>query len=241
MEPEENGVHAGPDDDRDILTVLEQADEYLSGTDDDDAGTEATGTENDGEGDYADADAENEEQKSPIEDISPMDWGDMNDELDEFLDGDDDDESDHSDASNDSRTSTLSVRSRKDQSVPAASASKKRKHTDTSSEASENEVSSDERAVLNGQGSSLQRRKKRALERVSSLTNVATAEQDNDSGLPSPDTTAPEDGGKTGSLAADAAADNTEGDDDEDDDFAAELEREFEDAGDFDEGNVGES
>lgn len=217
VEPEENGTHHASDD-RDIITALEQGDEFLSGTDDDDAETEATETEAD-QHDYGD----NEDaERSPVDKVKNDDWEAMNKEIMDELGSDfDSDESDQSDGSTNSRKSRSSVDSKRSR-TSLADRSRKRKRTDSSAENSENEGGA---TVLNGQGSNLQRRKRKALERVTSLTNVATA--DGSSGLPSPDTTAPEeDGGKGDSNGA-------EGFEDEEDidlDLEAEFDREFDNA-----------
>lgn len=227
VEPEENGIHSF-NDDKDLISALEHADEFLSGTDDDDLETEATGTEMEQEIDHPSFD-DDEAQRSPVDDVTNDDWTAMNQEIMDELGSDfDSDESDHSDASNDSRHSRGSHTSGRSRNS-TGEISRKRKRTGSSAENSENE-SSEEKAALNGQGSHLQRRKKKAFERVSSLTNVATAER---SGLPSPDATGPEEVGSNEDVKNGAMGDD-DGDVDEDD-LEAEFEKEFENAVDMDE------
>ncbi|KAF2101736.1 hypothetical protein NA57DRAFT_34311 [Rhizodiscina lignyota] len=142
--------------------------------------------------------------------VSPtdnVDWGDVDDELKEFLGSDSEDEQ-----SDDSHASDASGRSR------ASRTNRKRKRGDLSAENSENE-SADESATLSGQGSKLQRRKKQAMERVTSLTNMSTA---TDGGLPSPDTTGPEEAQRNGEDEGEGEAE------DEDEDWGSEAEAEFE-------------
>lgn len=160
-----------------------------------------------------------------IEPVSPTlgkaDWDDVNAELDEFLDSDDDDsemdselDSDlDSDASIDSKKSGESTSSR----------SKKRKRGTDSVDGSGEENSDD---GSNGSlGSQLQKRKKRALERTTGLANVATV--DTPSGLPSPDTTGPEEDMGEANGTQKSNGDLVE-DEDDDDAFAREMMAEFE-------------
>jgi len=129
------------------------------------------------EGDDFDDDDMNEDDKPPI---LTEDWNAMNAELDAFLDESDSDEGGQSDASTHSNRSGRSKRS--------SSRPRKRKREGTeSADASDAEMTD---ASVKGDGSELQKRKKRALERTTGLTNVAVA--DKSSGLPSPDTTGPE-------------------------------------------------
>ncbi|CAA9957273.1 RNA polymerase II protein [Pyrenophora teres f. maculata] len=114
---------------------------------------------------------------SPIVEMSEEVWAAVDDELAEFMD-----ESD-TDAGSDSDTD--SVRSENSTVSETKQTLTKRKRTD-STEISEAEESD---SSVNST-SRLQRRKKRTMERVTSLTNVVTAEKS--SGLPSPETTGPE-------------------------------------------------
>lgn len=120
--------------------------------------------DNDDEGEDYDEESElNLYEKDPIRD---EEWDAMNAEVDEFLEGlDTEDEGNESDAS---------TRKRKRDGTDSADGS----------DAEGTDIS------VNGDGSELQKRKRRALERTTGLANVAVADQS--SGLPSPDTTGPE-------------------------------------------------
>ena len=141
------------------------------------------------EGEEFDEDDVNADDKPPAlnENWSAEDWSAMHAEVDAFLDessdnNDDDDEAGQSDASNQSNRSGRSKRS--------SSSPRKRKREPTeSADASDAEMTD---ASVNGDGSELQKRKKRALERTTGLANVAVVVADKSSGLPSPDTTGPE-------------------------------------------------
>jgi len=76
----------------------------------------------------------------------------------------------------------------------------------------------------------LQRRKKQAMERTTSLTNVTSA--DKSSGLPSPDTTGPEEDKEAGAEAVEG----NETDDLDDAALEAEMMAELEKESDADEG-----
>ncbi|KAF2147221.1 uncharacterized protein K452DRAFT_3678 [Aplosporella prunicola CBS 121167] len=189
VEPDEQG-HQGsqgsPLDELEEGPVLSSSEE--------DGATADTDTDELGEGE--ESAAEDEElgavmPTSPVEDqqvvgLSAEDRDDVYDELKEFM-GTDDSESDTDGSQTDG-----SVRS----TASKASGRKKRKRNVESAESSEADDSdasaAGEGATKVGGGSKLQRRKKRAFERVTSLANVSTAGQS--SGLPSPDTTGPEEG-----------------------------------------------
>lgn len=111
--------------------------------------------------------------------LSAENWTSVDDELAEFMD-DDETDGEHASESDSERSddSTVSTSS-KDQ--------KKRKRINgNSTDGSEAEES--DSSVTNT--SRLQRRKKRTMERVTSLANVVTAEKS--SGLPTPEATGPE-------------------------------------------------
>lgn len=114
---------------------------------------------------------------SPVVDVSDEVWAAVDDELAEFMDESDTDAGSESD--------TDSVRSENSTVSDTKQTKNKRKRTN-STEVSEAEESD---SSVNST-SRLQRRKKRTMERVTSLTNVVTAEKS--SGLPSPETTGPE-------------------------------------------------
>ena len=116
-------------------------------------------------------------QHSPIVEMSDEAWAALDDELAEFMDETDTDGASESD--------TESVRSESSTVSDTKQAKKKRKRT-SSREVSEAEESD---SSVNST-SQLQRRKKRTMERVTSLTNVVSA--DKSTGLPSPETTGPE-------------------------------------------------
>lgn len=111
--------------------------------------------------------------------LNPEDWNGVDDEFDAFMDGEDTDEEhpsgSDSERSDDSTTSTSSK------------TQKKRKRTNgNTTDGSEAEESDGSIAST----SRLQRRKKRTMERVTSLTNVVSAEKS--SGLPTPEATGTE-------------------------------------------------
>jgi RNA polymerase II subunit A-like phosphatase len=114
-------------------------------------------------------------------DLTADHWASVDDELADFLNEPDTDD-EHNDSDSDS------VRSDNSTASDARPNKKKRKRTTNSTDISEAEES--DSSVMSV--SKLQRRKKRTMERVTSLTNVVTA--DKSSGLPSPETTGPEEG-----------------------------------------------
>ncbi|KAF1830749.1 hypothetical protein BDW02DRAFT_533353 [Decorospora gaudefroyi] len=117
--------------------------------------------------------------QSPVVEMSDEAWAALDDELADFMNETDTDGGSDSDSD--------SVRSENSTVSGAKLAPKKRKRTKSTdvSEAEESDSS------VNST-SRLQRRKKRTMERVTSLTNVLTA--DKSSGLPSPEATGPEEG-----------------------------------------------
>lgn len=159
----ENGVGASSSEDDRAITGDELEDAY---GDEDGDGAETDDT---------DAPAE---LTAPLQPLSPEDEKAMYDDLKEFLGSDDesDTESDGSDSSIPSTNSTPGKRKRK-------------RNTDS---ANSTDAEDSDASVTDGVGSMLQRRKKQAMERTTSLTNVTSAEKS--SGLPSPDATGPEEG-----------------------------------------------
>jgi RNA polymerase II subunit A-like phosphatase len=123
-----------------------------------------------------------EPAESPVAlDLTADNWASVDDELADFLnETDTDDEHNESDSD--------SVRSENSTVSDAKPNKKKRKRTTNSTDISEAEESDSSVTSV----SKLQRRKRRTMERVTSLTNVVTA--DKSSGLPSPETTGPEEG-----------------------------------------------
>ncbi|KAF1848375.1 uncharacterized protein K460DRAFT_364349 [Cucurbitaria berberidis CBS 394.84] len=127
-----------------------------------------------------DEDAE-ENTESPVTlDLTADNWADVDDELNDFLN--------ETDTEGDNESDSDSVRSENSTPSDMKQSKKKRKRTTNSTDASEAEESD---SSVNST-SRLQRRKKRTMERVTSLANVVTA--DKSSGLPSPETTGPEEG-----------------------------------------------
>ncbi|KAK4996094.1 hypothetical protein LTR28_000302, partial [Elasticomyces elasticus] len=145
------------------------------------------------------------------EDSSPQeaDWDAINKELEDFMDGEDDSESD--------AESIVSVSSRDSSSTairtPPSQRKRKRKRAEEGAEtAEEGEGTTDGE---DAQGSELQKRRKKALDRSTSLANVAST-------LSSP-------GAKSGSLMVpeDPGGGGGDSTDDEDAALAAELEAEM--------------
>jgi RNA polymerase II subunit A-like phosphatase len=119
--------------------------------------------------------------ESPVTlDLSANNWESVDDEFDEFMNETD------TDGENESESDS----GRSDNSANSKSGpnKKKRKRTNGLVDTSEAEESDSSTTST----SRLQRRKKRTMERVTSLTNVVAAEKS--SGLPSPDATGPEEG-----------------------------------------------
>ncbi|KAK8227310.1 hypothetical protein HDK90DRAFT_541140 [Phyllosticta capitalensis] len=223
VEPDERGLqgsHQGsPLDELEDSNVLSSSE---------DSGTVDTELEELGDGDDLITDEDELAEVMPTMEMADKDMAmdekdrqEMMDELAEFL-GDSDTEEDTSEQSDpDDFESDASAASNNSVGM------KKRKRRPESAENSEEE--SDATVTedgVSGAGveSKLQRRKKRAFERVSSLTNVSTA--DHSSGLPSPDTTGPEEGVE--GDEADAGDANEQDDDEDDDALEAELLAEFE-------------
>jgi RNA polymerase II subunit A-like phosphatase len=148
-------------------------------------------------------------------DVSEAKWDDIDDEFQAFMD--------ESDETDDASSDSESVRSEPSMISESKPAKRKRKRTTESADGSEAEDSD----ASTSSTSRLQRRKKRTMERVSSLTNVVTAEKS--SGLPSPETTGPEE--DTGELEKDpdpAGLAAEDSDPEEDDGLEAEMLAEFE-------------
>jgi len=122
-----------------------------------------------------------EPAESPMLDLTAETWDEVNDELADFLNETDTDE-ENNESDSDSIRSDTSTASDAKQNI------KKRKREPKSTDVSEAEESDSSTTSV----SKLQRRKKRTMERVTSLTNVETLEKS--SGLPSPETTGPEEG-----------------------------------------------
>lgn len=162
----------------------------------------------------ATGDEEGEEPAISLDAMTADSWATVDDELADFLNDSETDGGSDSDAE--------SVRSDNSTSSDAKQPKRKRKRSTTSADITDTEES--DSSVTST--SRLQRRKKRTLERVTSLANVVTAEKS--SGLPSPETTGPEEdhGGGGGENDAKTPA----GEDDYDDGLEAELLAGFDDS-----------
>jgi RNA polymerase II subunit A C-terminal domain phosphatase len=133
-------------------------------------------------------DEEDFDNESPIE-MTEEQWGTMNDEVDEWLNSDGDDDED--DEGFESDASRLSVQTNGTNGTNGTRQRRKRKREADSVEVSDAENDTD--VSVNGlAGSKLEHRKKRARQRTSALNNATSALSDKSSGLPSPDTTGPE-------------------------------------------------
>lgn len=142
-------------------------------------------------------------------------WERMNKDLEDFMNESGEDEDDDDGAESDGST-------RSSRSIRSTSSRKLKRKRAESVDISDQEDS--DASASGGYGSELQKRKKRALERTTGLANVATVE--NPSGLPSPDTTGPEEEvEEKPKVNGDAANGDGEEDDDE---FAREMMAEFE-------------
>jgi RNA polymerase II subunit A-like phosphatase len=117
--------------------------------------------------------------QSPVVDMSEEAWAALDDELADFMNETDTDGGSESEAD--------SVRSENSTALEAKRIKTKRKRTNSTDVSEAEESDSSVKST-----SQLQRRKKRTMERVTSLANVVTA--DKSSGLPSPETTGPEEG-----------------------------------------------
>lgn len=143
------------------------------------------GSPNDGlEDDSLDASGDeggDDKVESPVQlAMSDNQWDSMRDELQDFLD-------DSSDTDGASVSDSESVRSTGSTHSEGRAAKKRKRRSDTES----NDGSEAEESDASGNSTSrLERKKKRTMERVTSLTNVTNAEKS--SGLPSPETTGPE-------------------------------------------------
>lgn len=162
---------------------------------------------------------------SPVELVLTEDnWASVEDEVDEYLNGPDtEDENNGSDSD--------SVRSDNSTASDAKQNKKKRKRASTTTSTDVSEAEDSDSSVTSV--SKLQRRKRRTMERVTSLTNVVTA--DKSSGLPSPETTGPEEGqGEDEEKAPAVEANGVAPDlaDDYDDDFTAAMLEGFENSDD---------
>jgi len=151
-------------------------------------------------------------------DMSEEKWQSLGDEFEDFMNETDGSEEDETGSETDSVRSEAST-----QSTNAPKGKRKRGRRGTAS-TDGSEAEDSDSSVNSATGSRLQKRRKRVLERVTSLTNVVTA--DKSSGLPSPETTGPEENpGGEGERNGGGAE---EQDEDEDDEFEAEMMAEFE-------------
>jgi RNA polymerase II subunit A-like phosphatase len=147
--------------------------------------------------------------QSPVVDMSEETWAELDDELADFMNETDTDGGSESEAD--------SVRSENSTASEAKRTKTKRKRTNST------DVSETEESDSNANSTSqLQRRKKRTMERVTSLATVVTVEKS--SGLPSPETTGPEEGqGEDDETVPEANGVAPDLQDDYDDGLEAEL------------------
>ncbi|KAF1816313.1 hypothetical protein P152DRAFT_463921 [Eremomyces bilateralis CBS 781.70] len=185
--------------------------------------SESEGTAGD-ENEDPEGDDDDFELKSPVE-IDAANWEEMNGELEEFL-GSEGDTTDQDDDDDDDDDDMTDIEGRNENGDLMASARKRKRATstgdaDTESDDSEADVrKSQPFATVNGM-SQLQRRKRRALERVSSLSNVTNADVREASGLLSPEATVASGNEKDG--RGEERGGVVEDDDDDDDGLEAEL------------------
>jgi len=180
-----------------------------------------------------------EEDLVPVE-LKQTDWDDMQQQLDEFLGSDvesdsesaqsDDDDGKNSDDASADDMNTDGIDS--DEPTPTDSARKRKLADVDPSDEDDSDTSTASKS-----GSKLQRRKKRALERVTSLTNVVNASKSphkSESGLPSPETTGPEEeaqeraNGTNGNNVGTEDGGGNGDDDDDGSDLEAEMMAAFE-------------
>ncbi|KIW05699.1 uncharacterized protein PV09_03559 [Verruconis gallopava] len=169
------------------------------------------------------------EPLSPTFEKGEMDWKEANDELKEFMGSDDESEFDEGSESDASNASISSSRSE--------TQTRKRKRTPSSVDGEREGEDADGSASGGVNGSALQKRRKKASERTTGLTNVTVASES--SGLPSPETTGPEEGNGVANGAEDDMEEEVEGqgegegeededggdiDEEDDDDFAKMME-----------------
>ena len=194
----ENSTQVIFDEHNDVSSTEESAMELAE----EDLGTELD--EDDGTEDLVSEATDNDSK--PIE-ISDATWQDMDDDFKEFMGSDMDD--------SDAEDSDANTNNDEDDAEPDSSPDKKRKrdlNSATNSDAEDSDAST--KSTL---GSKLQRRKKRAYERTTSLTNAITVDE---VGLPSPLETAVDDKERNGVATAKELpdvqedADGDEGDDD---------------------------
>ncbi|KAF2687694.1 hypothetical protein K458DRAFT_331937 [Lentithecium fluviatile CBS 122367] len=152
--------------------------------------------------------------ESPVQlDMSDDQWKSMGDELDDFLN-----ESDGTEDASASESESV---------VSTNSTSKRKRKRDP--ESNDNSEDDDSDASINS-ASKLARRKRRTMERVTSLNTVVNA--DKSSGLPSPETTGPEEEqGEEDGKTFDPQGEGADLDSDFDDGLEAEMMAEFEKSG----------
>ncbi|OCK82778.1 hypothetical protein K432DRAFT_348320 [Lepidopterella palustris CBS 459.81] len=188
----------------------------LSAEDDDPTNT----GDEDNEGEDGEDDVE-EELNLPG--MSDEKWQSLGDEFQEFMD-------DSGDSGEESGSDSESTKSDASNQTSDTNRKNKKKRKRCSDSAETSEADDSDASVSSATGSKLQRKKKRVLERVSSLTNVVSA--DKSSGLPSPDTTGPDEEHGDEDDKGNSAAEDVD-DEDEDDaaleaELMAEIQREAE-------------
>jgi RNA polymerase II subunit A-like phosphatase len=159
--------------------------------------------------------------ESPKFEMSDDMWSSLNNELDDFLN-----ESDDTDGA--SASDSDSVRST--DSGRSEGKTKKKRKRGSGVESNDGSEADDSDASVKSASSKLQRKKKRTMERVTSLTAVENAERT--SGLPSPETTGPEEEqGDEEGKTFDPQGEGPDLDSDFDDGLEAAMMDEFEKSG----------
>ena len=182
--------------------------------DDFEEGVTLTPSEDGGEPAELPDDMENE-PLSPTFETKGMDWNEADDELKDFMGSDGESDIDFE---SDSDASDSSVNSNKS----GRSTSRKRKRAPSSVDGTETGEAQDasDPSADNAAGSALQKRRKKASERTTGLANVVLPEKS--SGLPSPETTGPDD--EVNGAAEEEAGEEDGAEEEEEDDDGGELE-----------------
>lgn len=180
-----------------------------------------------------DADREDGEDESDVDSPTELRAGEsaftlkadalkaIDEEMAEFMA----DVTDSEDVQSDSDENNDSDGSNRSEESDEGNSTRKRKRSNASTGSNSGEDS--DASTSSDKGSKLQQRKKRALGRVTSLTNVAVFRGSSEpSGLPSPETTAPEE--EKGGANEDAPEVNGDDDDNDDDGLEAEMMAEME-------------
>lgn len=154
--------------------------------------------------------AEEAPNGDPVRELAQAEWDDINNELEEFMGTDFDDSDSESQAGSEGVQSDgdddgegqgqgeedgADEDEEENNATDGAPRKRKLAEVDGSGGVGDGDGDESDASTTSKTGSKLQRRKKRALERVTSLTNVVNATKSphkTESGLPSPETTGPE-------------------------------------------------